>query len=375
MEQALYIHIPFCKAKCLYCDFYSIVPETRGIAAAYVKSLLKQIKAINCPLKTIYIGGGTPTVLGFKLLESLLEGLKGFLRPGLEFTVEANPESLDAQKIALLKDKGVNRLSIGAQSFDDNKLKGLGRIHTAKQARQAIERSYKKGFRDISCDLIFGFYNESLNSWQEELAQAVSLPITHISCYSLTYEKKACLFSLLKKKKIAPLDEEICGRMYQIAIDYLRKKGFKQYEVSSFAKQGYISRHNYNYWQNNPYIGLGPSAASYVDGIRSVNVSDTLEYIKRFKADKSLIAFKEKLSAIDSARETAALKIRTNEGINYRGFKKKTGFDFLGLERAREAGLLSDGLIKYVKSARENIGIKLTRKGFLFCDRASSALV
>ncbi len=337
--------------------------------------LIPQLKGLKRSVYSIYIGGGTPSVLDKKLLERLLLSLKNFSVKSGEFTVEANPESLDEEKVKLLLDLGVNRLSIGLQSFDERKLKKLGRIHSAAKAEEAVNLAYKRGFKNISADLIFGTWGEDPEAWKRELDEIARLPITHVSCYELTYEKETPLFLALGNKSILPVDDETASKMYEAAIDTLGLSGFKQYEVSNFAKPGYESKHNMNYWENNPYIGLGPSAVSYVNGIRARNVSDVNEYIGRFGAGKTLTEFRERLSRVKSARETAALKIRTKDGIDFDWFKAKTGFDFLELERIVLPGLIEQGLIEYKKLGDVVCGVMLKRKGFLFCDTVSSAFL
>lgn len=376
MIPSLYIHIPFCKRKCLYCDFYSTV--TDGVLTeAYIRALISQIEPLQQRFNTIYIGGGTPTALPAAELERLLKSLGKNIAKGTEFTVEANPESLDDEKTKLLLDRGVNRLSIGLQSLDDRKLKKLGRIHNAAKAVEGIRRAAKRGFADISADLIFGVWGEDLRSWEKELEEVTKLPITHMSCYSLTYEKGTPLFNALKNKSVAPLEDEAVARMYETAIDTLALRGFKQYEISSFAKEGLRSRHNMSYWDNNSYIGLGASAVSYIDGTRSKNIADVAEYIARAEEGRPLEESSEKLSPVKRARETAAVKIRTKDGIDFAWFREKTGYNFRGLERKAIADLLRQDLIKYKKDSATGAptGIVLKRKGFLFCDTVSSALL
>jgi oxygen-independent coproporphyrinogen-3 oxidase len=398
MIPSLYIHIPFCTRKCLYCDFYSVViengdcPPGRGLTKVgtvpifegraegpkqfpptvqdYINTLIRQIEPLQQRFNTIYIGGGTPTALPKAQLERLLKSLGKNIAKGTEFTVEANPESLDDEKIKLLLDCGVNRLSIGLQSFDDRKLKKLGRIHNAARAIDAISRSAKAGFADISADLIYGVWGEEAGSWERELEEAAKLPITHISCYSLTYEKGTPLFNALKNKSIVPLEDETVAEMYERAIDKLALRGFKQYEVSNFAKTGRRCRHNLSYWENNPYIGLGASAVSYIDGARMKNVSDVAEYIARVDEGKPLDESSEKLTPVKRARETAAVKIRTKDGIDFAWFREKTGYDFLELESKAVVDLLEQGLVKTTST-----GIALKRKGFLHCDTVSSTLL
>ena len=256
-------------------------------------------------------------------------------------------------------DEGVDRISIGAQSFNGEKLKHLGRIHDAGTAKKAVELSVKKGFKNISIDLIFGVSGESLESWKKDLKYAVSLPIKHISCYSLTHDKD-----------LRPTDDDTVAQMYKYAIAFLEDNGFKQYEISNFAHTGYQCKHNLNYWEGNPYVGVGPSAVSYLEGSREENIKDVKEYVRCVADGRSPVLSREKLTPSMSARETAAVKIRTKEGINLKWFKEKTGFDFMDLEKDSVRKLAEDGLIEYNKKH-----VRLTKKGILFCDIVSSAFV
>lgn len=371
---SLYIHIPFCEKKCLYCDFYSVASQEK-LAGDYIQVLVKQIGQIDAPVSSIYLGGGTPSVLGVDLLGQLLKSLKRIITPSAEFTIEVNPESFSKKLAELFLTNGVNRLSIGLQSFNDKKLIKLGRIHNAKKAREAVYLAQKSGFKNISIDLIFGIWDEKLTDWKKELQEAVSLPVKHLSVYSLTYEKGTALSKMLKKGLIKPLEDEAVAGMYEYAADFLEGRGFKRYEVSNFARAGYLCRHNFSYWQNEPYIGLGPSAVSYLEGVRKKNIRDVKEYIARIKKGNSVIKSQEKLSILRKAKETAALKIRTKEGISLEWFKKQTGFDFLRLEKASIAGLQEKELIDYEKKDGKIKRVSLTQKGFLFCDIVSSELL
>lgn len=377
MRPALYIHIPFCKKKCLYCDFYS-AQYSESLAGSYLSVILKELQGLTQDFSSIYIGGGTPSILSLDLLDKLLSGLKNFIKPDMEFTIEANPESVDSEKLKLFLDKGVNRISVGVQSFDDKKLNSLGRIHNAKMAMGAIELSEKAGFENISIDMIFGVSGEDLKAWQLELEKAAGCATRHISCYSLSYEKDTPLFRMREKNRIVALDSETLAEMYRYMMSYLASKGFDHYEVSNYAKPGFECRHNLNYWDNLPYIGLGPSAVSYIDGTRYENVRDVEEYIDRYKKGVSLIMYSENLRGVRMARETSAVKIRTRQGIDYDWFKNKTGFDF---EDTLKKGVLDelskDALLEYKidKLTREKRGIMLTEKGFLFSDTVSSAFI
>jgi oxygen-independent coproporphyrinogen-3 oxidase len=374
MTPSLYIHIPFCKRKCIYCNFYSDIYD-ENTARSFVDALVPQIGLIDFRPSTIYIGGGTPSALAVGLLSGLLKSLQKVMSPGAEFTIEANPESLSEDNLKLFLDHGVNRLSIGVQSMRGEKLRKLGRIHSAAKAKESVCLASRRGFSNISVDLIFGVWGESPESWKKELEEAVRLPITHVSCYELTYEKDTPLYEALENKSVAPLDEDETASMYEAAIGALALRGIKQYEVSNFARPGYECAHNMNYWENNEYLGLGPSAVSYLNGVRRKNISDINEYLLRFEEERSLIESEEKLSPIKRARETAAIKIRTRDGIDFKWFKEKTGYDFLELEKGPVSSLIEEGLIKYKKSDDIPSGVMLKRKGFLFCDTVSSAFM
>ena len=369
MNKGLYIHIPFCRKKCLYCDFYS-AQYSELLADSYISVILKQLQGLSQDFSSIYIGGGTPSILSLDLLDKLLSGLKKIIKPGMEFTIEVNPESIDSEKLKLFLDKGMNRISIGVQSFDDKKLKSLGRIHNVKQAIEAIELSKKAGFKNISIDIMFGASGGNLKSWQDELGKAAGFDIQHISCYSLSYEKDTPLFRMKEKKEIAPIDDGVMAEMYRYTISYLPGRGFSHYEVSNFNKPGFECGHNLNYWNNNSYIGLGPSAVSYINDVRSENVRGVEEYIDRYKKGTSIITYNESLSGVRMAKETAAVKIRTKEGINYDWFKDKTGFCFLELGKDALEELVEQGLVEYNEKS-----VRLTDKGFLFADTVSSTLL
>jgi len=375
-RHGLYIHMPFCRKKCLYCDFYS-VPYFEDLASSYVSAILKQAQELDRDFSSVYIGGGTPSVLSVSLLDKLLAGLKNFVKHDTEFTIEANPESLDKEKLGLFIDKGVNRISIGIQSFDDKKLKALGRIHSAKEAIDAITFSKQSGFKNINIDMMFGISGETLGEWQAELAKAVASGTQHISCYSLSYEKDTPFFRMREKKDILPLDGEAVAEMYAYTMEQLPKNGFEHYEVSNFSKPGFECVHNLNYWDNDPYTGLGPTAVSYIGGVRSENVPDAEEYIDRYKKGVNLTSYREQLSGVMAAKEAAAVKIRTKTGIDYRWFKNKTGFDFEEMEKDSMDELFKDNLVRYKidTDTKERTGIQLTERGFLFSDVVSAAFL
>lgn len=374
MKKSLYIHIPFCRKKCPYCDFYSRSFDLT-LAKTYIEVLCKQIKALDGDFSTLYIGGGTPSVLGLSLSKKLLGALSKISTKVEEFTIEVNPESLNKRKLELFRDNGANRLSIGLQSFSDKKLKRLGRVHNAKKAIEAIQLAKSAGFKDIGIDLIFGLSEETLPEWMFELKQAASLGLKHISTYCLTYEVNTPLFLQVKKKFIIPLGDEVLAKMYMETINYLTKKGFKHYEISNFAKPGFESKHNRNYWQGNSYLGLGPSAVSFINSKREKNVSSVVKYIDKLKKGESPVSFSETLSKKKQAQELAAIKIRTKEGIDFKWFRARTGYDFLKLEGKALAGLSNDRLIKYKSKKGRITGVYLSKRGFCFADTASSSFL
>ncbi|MCD6540010.1 MAG: radical SAM family heme chaperone HemW [Candidatus Omnitrophica bacterium] len=371
----LYLHIPFCRKKCAYCDFYS-VEYSQSLAQSYIKVLINQIEYFKKEylFSTVYIGGGTPSVLTEDLLAKLLKSLD--LKPTQEVSLEANPESLAERKLKLLLDLGINRLSIGVQSFEDKVLRFLQRAHNSQQAVKAIELAQKKGFKNINIDLIYAVPNKDFKLWKKELKLAVSLPITHISLYSLSYEEGTPLFLKLKNKEFTPLNSEEEAEMYKYALDFLEKKGFYQYEVSNFSKRGYECRHNLSYWANSSYLGLGPSAVSYIKGVRKKYIDDVYEYIAKVRPERGVFAGEESLNPLQKAKETAVLNIRRRKGIDFAEFKKATGFDFLEIEdRAFLEELLKRKLVALKRKNSQVYGLRLTKKGFLLADYVARELL
>jgi oxygen-independent coproporphyrinogen-3 oxidase len=351
------------------------VAYQENLANEYVSILCRQISTLGNKFSTIYIGGGTPTVLPLSASRKLFKALGRISQEGVEFSIEANPESLNADKIKLFLDGGVNRISIGVQSFLDAKLERLGRIHSAKEAICAIYLAKKLGFKNISIDLIFAAPGETFSSWQKELRLAATLPIKHISAYALTYEKNTPLFKKLKNREVLPFADTVSCKMYKYVLNYLPQNGFLQYEVSNFAKNGFMCQHNLNYWHNGCYAGLGPGAVSYNNGMRVKNISHLKNYLQRIKQAASTAVFREKLPLLKRAKETAALKIRTKEGIDFRWFQEKTGYDFLILEKAALETLLKQKFIEYTRNNTKLSGIRLTEEGFLFCDSVCTELL
>ncbi|MDD5070788.1 MAG: radical SAM family heme chaperone HemW [Candidatus Omnitrophica bacterium] len=371
---SLYVHIPFCRKKCFYCDFYSL-SYNPDLASRYIDCLCRQIMSQNRPFSTVYIGGGTPSVLSIGSLKKLIRPISRVIAKDAEFTVEVNPESASVSKLSCLYDQGVSRLSVGLQSVYDVKLKKLGRLNTYLESKTLIKNAGKIGFKHISLDLIYGLWGERLKDWEVELKTAIEIGADHLSLYSLTYEPKTELYQRYKRGEIVPIKESLSAKMYKMGVKILAEHGFKRYEVSNFARFGAECRHNINYWDNNDYLGLGPSAVSYIDGVRFKNVDDLFQYIDRVLSASKTFLTEESLKSLPRAKETAAIKIRTAKGIDFKWFYDKTGYDFLKLKADELINLKKDKLIKYRFKKGDWTGICLTDLGFLFADTVSSALL
>ena len=318
----LYIHVPFCEKRCVYCSFYSTVhgKEERD---AFVRTLAKELafRHNDAPISTLYFGGGTPSQLDDEEMEAVFSAIHRHcvLSPHAEITFEANPDDISQQKVAQLRQLGVNRISLGVQSFDDTRLSFLNRRHTAQQALDAIDILRTKGIENISIDLIFGLPGQQLADWNKELAQAFELPITHLSAYSLMYEKGTPLYYARERGAVKECDEETSLSMFQKLCTSAQCAGFEQYEISNFARPGYRSRHNSSYWHGIPYLGLGPGAHSY-DGknCRRVNDYSLRRYMEagRAKTFTDVPHTLEKLSADECYDELICTRLRTCEGLS-----------------------------------------------------------
>ncbi|HSW44346.1 MAG TPA: radical SAM family heme chaperone HemW [Phycisphaerae bacterium] len=350
-DVGLYVHVPFCPSKCGYCDFYSQVPTDNEIDPTIDALLAEMRQAVDArPLRvdTIFVGGGTPTSLPLGALGRLLGQLAGYAREhGVrEFTVEANPGTLDEDKATLLHDSGVNRISLGAQSFNEDELRVLDRIHQPDQITQAAGLVHRMGFAHFNMDLIFGIPGQTAASWKESLARGLDLGPNHLACYGLTYEPGTLLHAQRQSRQIVPMHEHLEAEMYEMADTFITGLGFEHYEISNYARPDGRCRHNLRYWHNEPTIGIGPSAASYLDGRRWRNVEDTAEYVRRFRVGEPPEASSEALSPSRRAGETAMLMLRLTDGIPCGRFQEMTGFDphelfAAAIDRHRKAGLLT----------------------------------
>jgi oxygen-independent coproporphyrinogen-3 oxidase len=353
----LYIHVPFCVRKCIYCDFLS-VPYNAELADKYVGSLCKELalrKNSAGVLKTVYIGGGTPSLLPDRSLGRLFDCLrKDFsFSDDPEITLEANPGTLDEAKIATLLSSGVTRISIGMQSCNDDELETLGRIHTARDATHAAGLLRKAGLENYSVDLMYGIPGQTLETWAETLSHAMGLSPRHISAYELTPEKRTPLYGLIRAGGLLIPDEGLVLDMYDYAIDRLAASGYLHYEISNFALPGCESLHNLNYWNRGEYLGVGAGAHSFMGGIRSRNAEGIEEYSDC--VDRRVIPSIEtfRTGALEASREFIFLGLRKTSGINIAEAMA------LGLDIVRAGSMLLDEGYLETDSAQ----LRLTRKG------------
>ncbi len=361
----LYVHIPFCEAKCRYCGFYSESVKNHNpqrLISAIISELNQKRSQPFSPT-TVYIGGGSPSCLPGELLLRLVSEIIRKSPNSHEFTIEINPRQVNREILKQLHTGGVNRLSIGAQSFNDNELKFLGRIHSVDDIYKAVEEAKKSGFENVGLDLIFAIPDSTVKSWEESLKSAIELDVRHISTYALTYEEETPLKKAVVAGEVKPVDEETDRTMYESAIELLERAGFRQYEISNFAKPGFECKHNLNYWANEPYIGIGPAAGSYWQGKRTLNLADINKYIEAIKKSQDVWAESEMPDKLQVACETAVLNLRRKCGIDLKEFKSRTGFD------AKE--LFAEPISKYRKLGlieMANGRLFLTRKALPIAD-------
>ena len=325
---SLYIHIPFCAQKCLYCDFPSFARKDH-LRKAYIEALNKEIISLrekhnNLEINTIFIGGGTPSVLEADELECLLkEVAKLNMAKDIEYSMECNPGNLTEEKLEVMKKYGVNRISMGLQAKQDNLLKGLGRIHNYKTFKENFLLAKKVGFNNINIDLMFGLPNQRLNEWEETLREIISLEPAHISAYSLIIEEGTAFYNLYENDKLKLPTEEEERKMYHLAKKILEENGFNQYEISNYAKEGKECRHNLAYWNMDNWIGVGSAAASYINGKRIKNISSVEEYINSINEKGEAVEEIITNSKNDNMEEFMFMGLRKINGIDENEFKKR----------------------------------------------------
>jgi oxygen-independent coproporphyrinogen-3 oxidase len=345
----LYLHVPFCRRKCAYCDFYSLADPGSAVQGAYLSAVEQELRTATLPgrIETVFLGGGTPTVLPAPLLSRLLVAIadKVDVSAVSEFSVEANPGAVDEPRAALLRAHGVNRLSLGVQSFQPATLATLGRIHGPDEVHQAVRLFRRLGFSNLSLDLIFAVPGQTLADWQADLDAALGLAPEHLSVYGLSIEPSTPLGRLVGHGQLHAAPDELYVEMFTAARERLIAASYEHYEISNYARPGFRCRHNVGYWRNRPYLGLGPAASSFVAGRRWTNVRDLDEYLACLARGQSPAEEIEELSPEARARELAMLNLRMADGIILQEFHDQTGFDALQLfdqaiRTHRAAGLL-----------------------------------
>jgi oxygen-independent coproporphyrinogen-3 oxidase len=366
--RSLYVHVPYCRTLCAYCDFYSEILDERT-SGALVDGLLRELAAFrrahDLAPDTIFLGGGTPTVLPPLELSRLLDAIVALPRAAgdLEFTVEANPATVNAGTAELLATHAVSRVSVGAQSFDPAELRVLERTHEPAQVRETVAICRAHGIAQVNLDLIFGVPGQSVPAWESSLRQAADLAPDHISCYGLTYEPGTRLDERRQAGEVVPVSPETEAQMYETAIDTLAEAGLEQYEISNFARPGCRCRHNLRIWRNETYAGIGPSAAGFANGVRYRNLADIREYLRAVAAGRRPRAEQECLTPERRACESAMLELRLIAGIDRVRFAERFGRDPVELfaeavARHAEAGLLTV----------DERSMRLTRRGLLVAD-------
>ena len=363
--RAAYVHVPFCAHRCGYCNF-TLIAGRDDLIDRYLMALRRELSWLESPraVHTIYIGGGTPTHLPPAALERLCQIVLEWFRPvaGGEITVEANPAGLDAERVGVLAEHGVTRLSLGAQSFHPAKLQALERDHTADQIAAAVVLARGR-LASISLDLIFAAPGETLGMWQADLEAALALQPDHLSTYGLTYERGTTFWGRRQRGQLRQADEEQERAMYAEAIERLTTAGFEHYEVSSFARPSRRCRHNEHYWAAGEYYAAGPGAARYLDGRREVNHRSTTTWMQRVLSGQSPVAEHEELSPEDRAREALVLGLRRLEGVGRHEFRRQTGFEVDALVGAELGRLVKLGMLSDCGER-----VRLTREGLFVSD-------
>lgn len=363
--RAAYLHIPFCAHHCGYCDF-AVSTGQEHLIELYVEAITEEMSRLKKPahVDTIFIGGGTPTYLRPALLDRFLVAVNHWLplHPSGEFSIEATPESITEEKIDVLSEHGVNRVSLGVQSFHSHLLNRLDRIHSPAEIGPAMER-IRQRIPNVSLDLIFGVPGQTRSEWEADFESAIQFAPNHISTYGLTYEKGTPLWKSRERGAIQPVSDSDELAMYLHAMERLPSIGYEQYEISNFAKPGRRCRHNETYWANDAYFGFGVGAARFVMGSRELNRRNTDDYIRCVLAGEDPTFQREKLDPKEAARETAAIQLRRSDGIDREQFRRRTGFDVEAIVGDRVNIYRTEGLLD-----DDGRSIRLTVRGRCVAD-------
>ena len=367
MNLGLYLHIPYCLHKCGYCDFNSH-PENQEESIRYVDALLKELRAYSSKkytVSTVFIGGGTPTILLPSQLKQILDTVQqNFnLTSDCEITIEANPATLKLQTLQEIRTAGYNRISIGVQSFDEKELKLLERVHTEGEIHSTIQQARSAQFENLSIDLMFALPHQTTEKWCSHLNQAIAKNPDHLSTYNLTIEPTTSFFKLHKKGKLCLPHEDIQLEMYKTTIQTLEDAGYQQYEISNFSKPGMESRHNINYWNNGEYLGMGAGASSYLNGERFKNTNLPSNYIREIGAKENAIETRERLEPMQAMGETLMLGLRLLKGISIDVFENRFQVSFQKVYGKILEPLLNQELITFNQNR-----IALSRKGLFLAD-------
>jgi oxygen-independent coproporphyrinogen-3 oxidase len=372
----LYLHIPFCKQACHYCDFH--FSTSMGLKGQFVEALVKEMALRqtylpdpSAPLETIYFGGGTPSLLTAEELGQIFSAIQANFQvaPHAEITLEANPDDLTAEKLAVLAASPVNRLSIGLQSFHEPHLRLMNRAHSALESGQAVRQAQAAGFENISVDLIYGVPAVGHAIWEEDLAQLFALNVPHVSAYALTIEPDTAFGRRLKKGTFVAPPEEFVAQQFEILLAQLRAHGYEQYEISNFCQPGRESRHNSNYWRGVPYLGLGPSAHSFDGRSRQYAVANNPQYVAAVLERGEVPATTEHLSPLDQANEYLLTTLRTSRGCDLRYLR-----DALGLNLLADRAEYLNSLLAQDMATLDNDVLRLTDAGKLLADHITLEL-
>lgn len=361
---ALYIHFPFCRRKCNYCSFVSY-PGRETDIPAYVSALKQELalRADGKRIHTIYFGGGTPSLLSAEQMEGILLAIRSLstVDNKAEITVEANPGTVDEPYLTAIRKLGINRLSLGVQSFNGSELVILGRIHTAKEARKAVRSARNAGFTNLNIDLIYGVPGQTISDWQNALAEALELNPEHFSLYSLTLEGNEPMCGTIERGELPAINPDLSAEQYELAEDLLAARGYQHYEISNWAKEGYQCRHNLVYWQGLPYLGVGAAAHSYLDGHRFANTADLDKYLNTFSSNAQLVPeLNEEINPELQLAEAIILGLRMSQGVSLDSIRSRFGIDLLSQYDRQVGNLTGSGLLECTEGC-----IRLTRRGRL----------
>ncbi len=378
MSFGLYLHFPFCSKICPYCDFY-VLRESEAKRTTFLPCYEKELKLLSGKrpelfsqkLETIYFGGGTPSLLEPEQLAGLLTVIKSYfdVSTDAEVSLEANPNDLLDEKPKAFRQLGINRLSIGEQSLNDAELKTLGREHSAEQSEKAAQNVMETGLKNFNIDLIFGVPSQTVDTWKQTLEKTVKWQPAHISTYSLTIEERTSFYKLQQAGKLHLPPDEVCQEMYLRGVEFLEKEGYGQYEISNFARPGFQSRHNRNYWQRKSYLGIGPSAHSFSNNRRWANVRSLSLFQHTLETDELPLEFEETIDGKKTLEEALLLGLRQKKGICLENLKKEFGYDL-----EKEKNELLDKLTDKNFASKENGLLRLTPLGFYVSDRVISEL-